>query len=101
MSTIWEFDHIENKHTLYCKKKCMKKFCTSLREHTKNIIDFEKLKMLPLIKEELKSYQDAKICYICRKKSLKCLLKMKIMEKSEIIVITQLNIEAQHIVFVI
>ena len=101
MPTIWEFDHIENKHTLFCKKNCMKKFCTSLREHTKNIIDFEKLKMLPLTEEELKSYQDAKICYICRKKSLKCLLKMKIMEKSEIIVITQLNIEAQHIVFVI
>ena len=38
----------------------MKKFCESLREHTKNIIDFEKKKMLPLTKKELKSYQDAK-----------------------------------------
>ena len=27
MSTIWGFDHIENKH----KKDCMKKFCESLR----------------------------------------------------------------------
>ena len=34
----------------------MKKFCESLREHTKNIIDFEKKKMLPLTKEELKSH---------------------------------------------
>ena len=25
----------------------MKKFCESLREHTKNIIDFKKKKMLP------------------------------------------------------
>ena len=40
MSTIWSFDHIENKHTLYHRKDCMKKSCESLREHVKNIIDF-------------------------------------------------------------
>ena len=39
----------------------MKKFCT-LREHAKNIINFEKKKKLLLTKEELKSYQDAKVC---------------------------------------
>ena len=27
MSTIWAFDHIENKHTLYRGKDCMEKFC--------------------------------------------------------------------------
>ena len=42
MSTIWGFDHIENKHTLYCGKDCMKKLCDSLKEHTKNIILLEK-----------------------------------------------------------
>ena len=42
MSTIWAFNHIENKHTLYRRKDCMKKFCESLREHVKHIIDFEK-----------------------------------------------------------
>ena len=42
MSTIWGFDHIENKYTLYRRKDCTKKFCTSLKEHAKNIIDFEK-----------------------------------------------------------
>ena len=71
MSTIWVFDHIENKHTLYRGKDCMKKFCESLREHAKNIIDFEKKKMLPLTKEELKSRHDAKLCYICGKMFLK------------------------------
>ena len=70
MSTIWAFDHIENKHTLYRGKDCIKKFWESLREHAKNIIDFDKKKMLPL-KEELKSYQDAKVCYICGKEFLK------------------------------
>ena len=34
-STICAFDHIENKHTLYWGKDCMKKFCESLKEHTK------------------------------------------------------------------
>ena len=44
MSTIWAFDHIEKKHTLYRGKDCVKKFCESLRENAKNIIDFEKKK---------------------------------------------------------
>ena len=44
MSTIWKFDHIENKHTLYREKNCMKKFCTSLRERTKNITDLKRKK---------------------------------------------------------
>ena len=75
MSTIWTFDHIENKHTLYCRKDCVKKFYKSLREQVKNIIDFEKKKLLPLTKEELKSHQDAKVFYICRKRILKKLYK--------------------------
>ena len=45
----------------------MKKFCTSLREHVINVITFEKKEILPLTKEELKSHQDAKVCYICGK----------------------------------
>ena len=44
MSTIREFCHIEKKHSLYCGKDCMKKFCVSLRKHAKNITDFEKKK---------------------------------------------------------
>ena len=31
MSTIWGFDHIEDKHLLYQRKDGMKKFCTSLK----------------------------------------------------------------------
>ena len=33
MPTIWQFDHLESKHTLYRGKDFMKKFCASLREH--------------------------------------------------------------------
>ena len=53
----------------------MKKFCESLREHAKNIIDFEKKKMLLLTKDELKPHQDAKVCYICGKRIIKKLSK--------------------------
>ena len=45
---ILAFDKTENEHTLHCGKDCMKKFCTSLREHATNVINFEKKKMLPL-----------------------------------------------------
>ena len=44
----------------------MKKVCQSLREQAKSIIDFEKKKILPLTREELKSFIDADVCYICR-----------------------------------
>ena len=53
----------------------MKKFCESLREHAKNIIDFEKKILLPLTKEELKSYQYTKVCQICGKRILRKLSK--------------------------
>ena len=66
MPTVWPFDQIENKHVL----DCMKKFCTSLREHATNVINFEN-KMLPLTKKELKLHQDPTECYICGKRFLK------------------------------
>ena len=49
----------------------MKNLCTSLKSHAKNIIDFEKKKMLTLTKEELKSHWGAKLCYICGKRFIK------------------------------
>ena len=62
ISTIWGFNHIKNKHILYCGKDCMKKFFTSLRAHAKNIVDFEKKKKK--VKEESKPYKDAKMLYL-------------------------------------
>ena len=48
----------------------MRNFCKPLIEHEKNINHFEnKKKMLQLAKEELKSYEDAKVCYICGKRT--------------------------------
>ena len=79
----------------------MKKFCESLREHVKNIIDFEKKKMLTLIKEELKSHQDAKVCYICGKRFLKKFANDKNYRKVRDYCHLQANIEVQHIIYVI
>ena len=56
----------------------MKMFCTSLRKKNN---DFEKKKMLPLSKEELKLYQDPKVCYICGNRIIK-MLKLKIIKMS-------------------
>ena len=47
MSTIWTFDNIENKHTFYNGEDFTKTFCTSLKEHTTKVINFEKKKMMP------------------------------------------------------
>ena len=46
----------------------MKKFCEFLREHKMKIINFKKKKMKLLTKELQKSYENAKICYICKEK---------------------------------
>ena len=45
----------------------MKKFCEFLREHAMKIILFFK-KMKLLTKEQQESYENAKICYICKEK---------------------------------
>ena len=58
MSTIWAFDNIENNVILYREEDCVKKVCTSLREHASNVIN----------KKEPKLYEDAKACYCCRKR---------------------------------
>ena len=55
MSIIWAFDNIENKHTLYHRKDCLKKFCTSLREHATNAINFEKKANVTINKNRAKT----------------------------------------------
>ena len=44
MPTIWRFNHMEEKHTVYRRKDCMKMFCEFLREHVKSIINSEEKK---------------------------------------------------------
>ena len=51
VSTMWDFGVVENKQNLYHGEECMKKFCSSLRGHGTNVINFERKKMLPLTKK--------------------------------------------------
>ena len=51
----------------------MKTFCTSLMEHAKNIIDFQKKKMLPLTKEELVTSRSKSTLYLGKKNLKKAL----------------------------
>ena len=53
---------------MYTTKNYMKKFCRSLREHAMEIINFEEKKIKLLTKEQQKSYQNSKICYIFEEK---------------------------------
>ena len=46
----------------------MKNFCESLRKHAMKICNFKTKKMKLLTKEQQESYENAKICYICKEK---------------------------------
>ena len=66
MSTILLFGSIENKYDVYVEKDCMKTFRKPSREHALAIINFLKMKLLT--NEQQKSYQNAKLCYICKER---------------------------------
>ena len=75
----------------------MKKFCKDLREHATKIINYEKKDVIPLTKKEEKNHNNQKVCYICKKEFD---TSDKKHHKVEIIVIIQVNIEEQLIIFV-
>ena len=66
MSTISLFRTIENKRDVYRSKDCMRKFCEFIREYPIKTINFKKKKMKLLIKEQQESFENSKICYICK-----------------------------------
>ena len=68
MSKISSFKSIENKHDVCRGKDWMKNFCESLREQPIKIINLKKKKIKLLTKEQQESYENAKICYICKEK---------------------------------
>ena len=68
MFTISSFKSIENKHDVYRGKDFMKKFCKSLTYRAMKMINFKRKKMLSLTKELQESYENTKICYVCKEK---------------------------------
>ena len=65
----------------------MKMFCESLQGYAIKIINFKKKKMKLLTKEHHESYENAKTCYICKKKFENDYLEDE--KKLEIIIIIQ------------
>ena len=69
ISIIWVPTGIKDKRSVYRRKKCMKKFCESLKEHAVEIRKSRKEnKIMSLIIEQQESYGKTNICYICGEK---------------------------------
>ena len=68
MPTVSSFKRRENKHDIYRGKDYMKNCFELLRERAIKIINFKKKKMKLLTKEQQQSYENPKICYICKEK---------------------------------
>ena len=69
--TIWAFDNIENKHSLYQGKECMKRFRSFLKEYATNIVDFEKKENATVNKKTAKITRKRKSMLDLRKKIYK------------------------------
>ena len=54
MQIIWEFNEIENKHSLYRGDNCIKTFCEILKECAKSITNSEKKKNVAVNKKRTK-----------------------------------------------
>ena len=67
MFTSCSFDKKENKLNYYGGKYCIEKLCKNLKKHAMKIINYEKKEMIPLSKEEKKSYKKQEACHICQK----------------------------------
>ena len=65
--TYCSFDKTKKKPDYYRGKDCMKVFCKILKEHVERIIYWEKKEMIPLTDEENRSYENQKLCHVCRK----------------------------------
>ena len=60
MFTRCSFDKKEN----YKGKDCIKKLCKKLKECAMKIINYEEKQMIPLTKEENKSYKEQEKCHM-------------------------------------
>ena len=69
MSIISSFRSRGNKYNAYRGEDCTKNFCEFFKEHAMKIINLKKKKMRLLTKEKQESYENAKDCYICKKKN--------------------------------
>ena len=64
MFTRCSFDKKENKLNYYRGKDCIEKLCKKLKECAMKIINYEEKEMIPLTKEENKSYKEQEKCHM-------------------------------------
>ena len=100
MFTRCSFNKKENKLNYYRGKDCIEKLCKKLKERAMKIVDYEKKEMIPLTKEENKSYKEQESCHICKEKfCVDKMMKIILIEKRlKTTVITQENLEELSIV---
>ena len=65
--SICSFDDTRNRRYFYRGKDCIEKFCKDLKELGTEMTNFEENEMIPLINQEIKSYEKQKVCHICEK----------------------------------
>ena len=68
MFTRCSFDKKENKLNYYRGKDCIEKLCKKLKECATKIINYEEKKMIPLTKEEKKSFKKQEARHISEEK---------------------------------
>ena len=65
MLTRCSFDKEENKLNYYREKDCIDELCKRLKERAMKIVNYKEKKMIPLTKEENKSYEEQEASHIC------------------------------------
>ena len=100
MSIISSFDKKENKISYYRGKDCIEKLCKKIKESANEIVNYEKKEMIPLTKEEKKSYKNLKKDIYAKKSFvlIKMIKTILIEKRLKIIVIIQENLEELPIV---
>ena len=68
LNLVRSYDTNKNIHSFNRGQDCIRKLCKDLRNHTKEIINYEKKEMIPLTYNELKYYEKQKYCHICKKR---------------------------------
>ena len=104
LDLVSSFDVKENKHSFYRGKDCIKKFCKELKEICTKIVNYEQKELVPLTDKEKEYYEEQKNATYVKKGFTTTKKKRRFInyiEKLEIIVILQGNLEELPMVSVI
>ena len=69
------FDNTKNMLSYYIGKDCIEMLCKDLKKDVERIMYWKEKEMVLLTDEESRSYENQKLCYICKKKELLRIIK--------------------------